>query len=137
MNMSTWNEGINSDPTSEICCLVNFDQALETRYLPCCTHKSAKNDLLVSTQMSQLKIQSFSHSHHGSTVILYIHPPLPRAGQAQPPHYYYTTEGSNLPPPHLGPVLIRKYEQWPGVILVCHFPPFLYKETFQWVELQS
>lgn len=47
----------------------------------------------------------------------------------------YTTWGRNLPPPCLGPVLIRKWEQQPGtgVIPACHFLPlpfsgYSYKE---------
>lgn len=50
MNMSTWNEGVNSDPTSELCCLDNFDHTLETRYLPSCTQKFAKDNLFLQLE---------------------------------------------------------------------------------------
>lgn len=74
MNTSTWNEGVNSDPTSELRCLVNSDHTLETRYLPSCTHKSAKNNLFLPIRMSQLKMQPSSHPHLGSMAISYIYP---------------------------------------------------------------
>lgn len=42
----------------------------------------------------------------------------------------HSTQGRNLPPPYLGPVLIRKWEQRSEtrVIPACHFPPLLYRK---------
>lgn len=57
------------------------------------------------------------------TVVTSIYTPLPQA--ASLPSLLTTLLGRNLPPPCLGPALIRKWEQQPGtgVIPACHFPP--------------
>lgn len=54
---------------------------------------------------------------------IHLYTPSACSKPVQPP--CYTTQGRNLPPPCLGPVLIRKWEQQPGtrVIPACHFLP--------------
>lgn len=75
------------------------------------------------TQVSH-RDTAFLPSRHSSNIL--FHTPSACSKPAQPAHY--TTQGRNLPPPSLGPVLIRKWEQQPGtgVIPACQFPPLLF-----------
>lgn len=106
-------------------CPFNIDHAEETRYLYHCTRKSTKRDPCLPTQVSHITTTAFFFPpwQNGN---IHLHTPSSWSKPVQPPHN--STQGRNLPPPCLGPVLIRKWEQQPGtgVIPACHFPPLRY-----------